>query len=149
MLKTCCTCHVRKPTSAFNRRARSKDGLQQICRDCSAASSRRYHQNHTEAHRKFVRKRRAEKRREFKQRTDEIKRRFGCRVCGESDVVCLEFHHLDPDTKDFEIAQAMVYEWAWEKVLAEIRKCACLCANCHRKVHAGRFEVTEDMLCDV
>jgi transcription elongation factor Elf1 len=89
---------------------------------------------HTEAHREFIRQRRAEKRREFKLRTDEIKRRFGCRTCGESELVCLEFHHLDPITKDFDIAQAMVDEWAWDKVLAEIRKCACLCANCHRKV---------------
>ena len=63
--------------------------------------------------------------------------------------MCLEFHHLDPDKKDFDIAQAMSYEWPWDKVLAEIRKCVCLCANCHRKVHARRFKVTEAMLCDV
>jgi transcription elongation factor Elf1 len=149
MLKRCCTCQVRKPASGFNRRARSKDGLQQICRECSAARSRLYYQTHTEEHRAVTRKRRAERRRGFRQRTDEIKQRFGCRVCGESDVVCLEFHHLDPNNKDFDIALAMAREWVWEKVLAEIRKCVCLCANCHRKVHAGRFEVTEAMLCDV
>jgi hypothetical protein len=32
-------------------------------------------------------------------------------------------------------------------LVAEINKCVCLCANCHRKVHAGRFEVTDNMLC--
>ena len=61
----------------------------------------------------------------------------------------LDFHHLDPASKEFDIAMAMNDEWTWEAVLAEIRKCVCLCANCHRKVHAGRFEVTEAMLCDV
>ena len=149
MLKTCCTCRANKLPSDFNRRARSKDGLQQICRACSAARSRLYYKTHTEVHRAATRKQRAERRRKFRQRTDEIKQRFGCRVCGEYDVVCLEFHHLDPSKKDFSIADAITHEWPWEKVLAEIRKCVCLCANCHRKVHAGRFEVTEAMLCDV
>ncbi len=149
MLKTCCTCRANKSPSDFNRRARSKDGLQQICRECSAERSRLYYQTHTEGHRDVVRKRRAEKRRTFKQRVDEIRQRYGCRVCGESDVTCLDFHHLDPDTKDFDIAYAIAFEWSWEKVLAEIRKCVCLCASCHRKAHAGRFEVTEAMLCEV
>jgi transcription elongation factor Elf1 len=149
MPKTCCTCRVSKPHSDYNRRARSRDGLQQVCRACSAAFSRRYYLNNTEAHRAATQKRRVEKRKEFKQRLNEIKQRFGCRVCGESDVVCLDFHHLDPKSKDFEIGTVTSNERPWEMVLAEIRKCVCLCANCHRKVHAGRFKVTEPMLCDV
>lgn len=149
MLKTCCACRANKPPTDFNRKARSKDGRQEICRECSAANSRRYYQNRTESHRAYVRKQRNEKRRELKRLIDELKRRFGCCACGESDIVCLEFHHRDPNTKNFPIAQAVSYEWSWEGVLVEIRKCVCLCANCHRKAHAGRFEVTEAMLCAV
>lgn len=149
MLNTCTMCRARKLRTSFNRNSLRKDGLQTICRECSAKRSHEYYQSHTEEHRKATRKRRAEKRQEFKRRIDEIKQRFGCRVCSESDVVCLEFHHIDPDGKDFDIAEAMAYEWAWERVFAEIRKCACLCANCHRKAHAGRFEVTEEMRCEV
>lgn len=108
-----------------------------------------YYQSHTEKHREVTRKRRTEIRHQLKRRTDEIKRQFGCSVCDESDIVCLDFHHLDPNHKNFDIAAAMSGEWSWETVLAEIRKCVCLCANCHRKVHAGRFDVTEAMLCDV
>ena len=100
MLKTCCACRANKPPYDFNRKARSKDGRQEICRECSAANSRSYYQNRTESHRAYVRKQRNEKRRELKRRTDELKRRFGCRVCGESDIVCLDFHHRDPNTKD-------------------------------------------------
>lgn len=84
----------------------------------------------------------------MKERVDDIKRQLECRICGESDIACLDFHHLDPSTKEFDIALASGQQaWSWEKVLTEIRKCVCLCANCHRKVHAGRFEVTEAMLC--
>src|SRR5688500_5375299 len=147
MLKTCCLCRAQKCGTDFNRDAKRKDGLQNVCRECSAACSRRYYQARTEEHREATKKRRNKMRRQFKQRTDDIKQRFGCRMCGEADVVCLDFHHLDPNQKDFDIAAAMSAKWAWETVLAEIRKCACLCANCHRKVHAGRFEVTAAMLC--
>jgi hypothetical protein len=149
MLKTCTLCREQKSRINFNRDSHRKDGLQNVCRECSATRSRLYYQSHTEEHRKATKQRRNERRREFKRRTDAIKQRFGCAVCIESDVVCLDFHHLDPASKEFDIAAAMAAEWPWEKVLAEIRKCACLCANCHRKVHAGRFEVTEAMRCNV
>ena len=149
MLKICTLCRARKQSVSFNRDALRKDGLQNVCRKCSAIRSRLYYQSHTEEHRETTRKRRQEKRKQFKLRLDDIKQRFGCRVCGESDIACIDFHHRDPEGKDFAIGRAMAYEWTWEKVLAEIRKCVCLCANCHRKAHAGRFEVTEEMLCEV
>ena len=28
-----------------------------------------------------------------------------------------------------------------ESILKEIQKCVCLCANCHRKVHASKIEL--------
>lgn len=149
MLKKCCICHTDRPHTDFNRASGRKDGLQTHCRACNAVCSRRYYQSNIEKHRETTKKRRQEKWRLTKQRIDDIKRRFGCRVCDESDIVCLDFHHLNPASKEFEIAIVMNQEMPWEKVLAEIRKCVCLCANCHRKVHAGRFEVTEAMLCDV
>lgn len=34
-------------------------------------------------------------------------------------------------------------------LVQEINKCVVLCANCHRKVHNGKIEVDESMLCDV
>lgn len=149
MLKVCTLCRAQKHKTSFNRDSHRKDGLQNVCRECSSSRSRLYYQSHTQKHREATRKRRQERRKLLKQRIEDIKRQLECRICGESDIVCLDFHHLDPATKEFEIAMAMNDEWPWEKVLAEIRKCVCLCANCHRKVHAGRFEVTEAMLCDV
>jgi transcription elongation factor Elf1 len=149
MLKICTLCRVQKQRDNFNRDSHRKDGLQNVCRECSAQRSRLYYQTHTQEHREATKKRRNENRKQLRQRIDVIKRRFGCRVCGESDIVCLDFHHLNPNIKDFDIAQTMNHEWSWERVLEEIRKCVCLCANCHRKVHAGRFGVAEAMLCDV
>ena len=61
-----------------------------------------------------------------------------CVLCGEKEPVSLDFHHLDPKAKDGAVAR----QPSIARVLAEIAKCVVLCANCHRKVHAGLLTVT-------
>jgi hypothetical protein len=66
-----------------------------------------------------------------------------CQVCGYN--VCteaLEFHRLDPTQKDFGISNKG-YTRSWEKVKDELDKCALLCANCHREVHAGVLQLPQ------
>src|SRR5437763_8567801 len=147
MEKRCSVCKVDKPWEEFNNHRNRSDGLQTACRECNAVRSRRYYTDNTHVHRQATKARRKDKRQELRRRIDEIKRRYGCQKCSEDDVVCLEFHHIDPTRKDFNIAAAIAYEWAWDRVVAEINKCVCLCGNCHRKLHAGRFPVTSDMVC--
>lgn len=60
---------------------------------------------------------------------------LSCIRCGEDDPVCLDFHHREPDEKEFSISLASQQGWGRARVLAEIAKCDVLCANCHRKVH--------------
>lgn len=68
---------------------------------------------------------------------DEYKQTLKCELCSESEACCLEFHHKDPEQKDLAIAEAVHNGWSIERLKTEIAKCAVLCANCHRKVHAG------------
>lgn len=63
----------------------------------------------------------------------------GCAYCGEMDACCLVAHHLDPTKKDFNIGQAKRLFVTLPELKRELRKCVCLCANCHAKVHAGRI----------
>ena len=44
-----------------------------------------------------------------------------------------DFHHIDPNEKDFEISTRM----SWVAIVEELDKCVLLCATCHREVHAG------------
>lgn len=62
-----------------------------------------------------------------------------CLICGES--VCLDFHHKDPNEKDFTIGKHR--NKSKENLIKEIEKC--VCANCHRKIHAGIINL-EDYL---
>ncbi|MFT3697323.1 MAG: hypothetical protein QM831_29545 [Kofleriaceae bacterium] len=64
-----------------------------------------------------------------------LKATFACAHCGEADPDCLHFHHDDPSTKSFEVANGVGSGLSRERILAEIRKCTPLCGNCHAKLH--------------
>lgn len=64
----------------------------------------------------------------------------GCKICGETQQVCLSAHHLDPGGKEFSLGNAARQKLGRERVIAELAKCVCLCHNCHAKVHAGLIE---------
>jgi hypothetical protein len=61
----------------------------------------------------------------------ELKSNFSCK-CGVSDHRVLDFHHLDRNTKSFNVADARKSGVGRQRLLDEIAKCECLCANCHR-----------------
>lgn len=59
-----------------------------------------------------------------------------CQICGYNKCLsALEFHHLDPNEKDFNISSNMKYA-NLEKLKKEVDKCILVCANCHREIHA-------------
>jgi hypothetical protein len=63
-----------------------------------------------------------------------------CCVCGYSKCVeALEFHHKNPNTKDFSISTNT--NKAWNKVKIELDKCILVCSNCHREIHAGLIKL--------
>lgn len=58
-----------------------------------------------------------------------------CEHCGYNDVRSLVWHHLDPSTKKNGIVQLVCKRHGWDTILAEIKKCICLCHNCHNILH--------------
>lgn len=67
-------------------------------------------------------------------------KKSGCCICSEMEPVCLDFHHIDPATKKFRIA-AKASIPSLEALLEEIAKCVVICANCHRRFHAGELKL--------
>jgi len=60
-----------------------------------------------------------------------------CNKCGFNDTRALQWHHLDPSTKLFNIATSVYSrKHAWVDIMNEISKCECLCANCHFITHS-------------
>lgn len=61
----------------------------------------------------------------------------GCSLCGETELCCLVAHHLDPQKKEDHVSRMIFDRTSWGRFLRELKKCVCLCRNCHAKVHAG------------
>jgi hypothetical protein len=62
----------------------------------------------------------------------ELKTTYKCSRCPESHPSCLDFHHIDPKTKRKGLAD-LSWKGSRKLILEEIKKCECLCSNCHRK----------------
>lgn len=59
-----------------------------------------------------------------------------CVHCGYNKcLAALDFHHLDPNEKDYEPAKLFGQNQPWDKIKMELDKCILLCANCHREEH--------------
>lgn len=57
-----------------------------------------------------------------------------CIQCGYSKYIgALQFHHRNPDEKEFTIAHCKLY--SFDKIKSELDKCDLLCANCHAEIH--------------
>lgn len=59
-----------------------------------------------------------------------------CEICGYNKCEeALEFHHLNPNEKDFCISDRDI-KLNWLKIKEELDKCQLVCANCHREIHS-------------
>jgi transposase len=60
-----------------------------------------------------------------------------CQLCGYGRCpAALQFHHVDPETKQFGIAEAGMAR-SLDRLRIEVRKCVLLCSNCHAEVERG------------
>ena len=128
-MKTCKTCKESKKESLF---PTNGNGYRTVCKCCYAAKARAKYQNNPTQQEK-QRKRRKE-RKEF---INSLK--TPCILCHEHDPVVIDFHHVDPSNKIKNVTD--LRNCKNETIIAEVSKCVCLCANCHRRVHAGTVEI--------
>lgn len=62
-----------------------------------------------------------------------------CKQCGGSfHPAAMDLHHIDPNSKEKNIA--ILLGGSWEKLKDEADKCILLCSNCHRTLHALETE---------
>jgi 5-methylcytosine-specific restriction endonuclease McrA len=136
MEKTCRVCGLVKPLSDYGKRSRTKDGHESFCKDCGRTAYQRYYKEGAERYRKRITKNRDR----YRKAIDDEKVGKFCMKCGEDDPVCLDFHHLyDKKLTISEMRNRLV---SLDVIRAEMAKCVLLCANCHRKLHAGRWSLT-------
>ena len=139
MEKTCRLCNHTKNIFEFGSLAKNKDGFQSYCKECGRIQWKGYYNRNKEKYRdRITRNNRAWLFR-VRPRIKECKQGKSCLICGEREPVCLDFHHLKD--KEFNIADMVSKKLSWVKIVKEMEKCVVICANCHRKLHAGLLEL--------
>ena len=69
-----------------------------------------------------------------KEKWDLFKGSLHCARCNENHIACMDFHHINPSEKEYEVS-ALISSKMFTKAYKEIKKCIVLCSNCHRKLH--------------
>lgn len=129
--KKCSKCKEILSIEDFNKKKSTKDGLDHQCRACNSKHTKSHYQRNKQYY-----KNKAEKRdKEFRQWYIELKKKYKCADCVENHPACIDFHHLDKQTKLGTVSQLASAGHPKEVILEEIEKCIPLCANCHRKRH--------------
>jgi hypothetical protein len=131
--KICSRCGVEKSTTEFYKKATSKDGLRNPCKQCYAVQDILYHKKwHLNNKAKRIPKIQLRKR-EIARIVNEYKKTKKCSICPESRWYTLDFHHVK--TKKYTISAMVRKGISWRNIKKEIAKCIIVCANCHRELH--------------
>jgi transcription elongation factor Elf1 len=138
-MKICTKCFIEKEDECFPFKNKAKNKRANICKECQRVYKLDHYYRNKEAH--YNRN----KKTIFKLRSyvSEVKKEGNCVLCGEKEISCLDFHHLSD--KDMEIAR-LINRGSLIRLKKEIEKCVLLCANCHRKLHAGILNIDQHLL---
>lgn len=132
MLRYCPKCKEEKNLSEYRRDKNSSSGFSAYCKVCFRAYQK---SAYAEKYGARYKDQNTSRRHAALARIRDIKAQLVCQVCNESEPCTLCFHHIDDQSKDFDIGGA--HGLSWQKVVAELAKCTVVCHNCHSKIHSN------------
>ena len=117
MIKICEIC---------NGKFETKSATRIYCYNCSGESTR--NNNETRKHQKTILRR--------NMKIQAIKLLGGkCSICGYNKCIdALEFHHENPNEKEFKLGSGNTM--SWKEYKQEALKCILVCSNCHKEIHS-------------
>ena len=136
--KQCSKCKKDKGKEEFVKKSSSKDGYASACKLCTRKSVNRHYSNNVDYYVKKAKKNSDILLEENRPHVLAYLEANPCVDCGESNLLTLDFDHINPDEKSYTVSR-MVKDFKWETILKEIEKCEIRCANCHRIRTANQF----------
>jgi hypothetical protein len=142
MKKKCTSCNQVLDEENFFWQDKSHNKRHAQCKDCSKEKRKSYQHEHYQKYKEQYIARAKNNNLKQKNRINEFIIGFlsthPCEICGEEDIVVLDFHHTNPTLKNFTISSAISQQFSMLRLQEEISKCIVLCSNCHRRVTASR-----------
>lgn len=138
-MRLCSLCMKLKPFTDFGKHKNGRDGLRSRCKSCNRLEANQSYQKNPAPYKRRARAFRKKSSAEIKGWLRSVKGKYGCVCCGEREVCVLDFHHLVGEDKEIAVTTA-----ASKGVLTverELAKCVVVCANCHRRIHAGALSL--------
>ena len=140
--KKCPHCGEVKPSTEFYANKSRKDGLAGYCKECQKELSKEVYKKN------YAPKRRIKDIEYYHNRKDQCLKnskkyrqsrlellwslKTPCVKCGEDRKCSIDFHHIDPTVKVVNLSSPSVGK---SVILEEVKKCICLCKNCHQEFH--------------
>lgn len=117
-MPVCRYCREEKPEASFEvcRVVKGKEYRRRRCQQCKRAVTNL-------------------RRTRLQQWLNNYKANLRCERCGFSDWRALQFHHEEPNAKEFNVADMVHAGLCQATMQREINKCCVLCANCHLIEH--------------
>lgn len=112
--KLCPKCGTEKALNCFHQKNSSKTGASSWCKTCLYET---------------------QKKRWTDRKIEAVKLLGGkCCKCGyNKNYAALDFHHVNPKEKEFDWKKCR--QLPWNKLIEELKKCICVCRNCHAEIH--------------
>lgn len=124
-MKTCPRCKTKKSLDEFS--WHKSKGYQAFCKPCNREYKREWYQAN-KIHVRTETKNRKERNISF---VLDFLEDHPCVDCGETDIVVLEFDHLE--NKYGTVTGLAKLGISLENLIKEIEKCEVVCANCHKR----------------
>lgn len=131
-MKVCSVCGLEKSLTDFSWRNKSKGTLQSRCKSCQRSMDNNNYAK-SSIRRDKIRISGSLWKKSFRDWFHDLKKDKCCVKCGDERIYVLEFHHIDPSTKLFNVSNPTTQSKI--KIKDEVEKCVILCANCHREFH--------------
>jgi len=133
-MKLCSACEELKEESEFGIKNKKKGTLQSRCRECQREYGRAHYHKNKAKYRKRTKERRKKYKMEKKEYIAQLLKNSRCSICGYDDIRALQFDHIDPALKKYNISDMISGKYHWVSPRAmkeELEKCVIMCANCH------------------
>lgn len=128
-MKTCTKCKIEygNPEQFFSKK---RNGLDSECKECN----KKYYKLHYIKNKSKYKANAKRSKKKFQDEFRVYKRTLSCCICDENHPACLQFHHVNPEDKTYEVS-FLLSNGNSGKIWKEIEKCVVMCANCHAKKH--------------